>query len=78
MSLTPRTKPSAKQMQHHRKRTGEHQKRSKTFQKAYWPYLPLMSLAAIVMIALGAWVIGPTGAVIGSITAGIAAVAILL
>ncbi len=78
MSLTTRTKPSSQQVRHHRKRTGEHQRRSKNFHKAYWPYLPLVSIAAAVMITLGAWVIGPAGAVVGSVTAGIAALVVLL
>jgi hypothetical protein len=78
MSLTPQSKPTAQQTQHLRKRTGEHQRRSKTFEKAYWPYLPLLSIAALVMVVLGSWVLGPAGAVVGSVTAGVAAVTILL
>jgi len=78
MSITARTKPTPQQMQHHRKRTGDHQRRNKNFHKAYWPYLPLVSLAALIMVTLGAWAIGPTGAVVGSVTAGIAALVILL
>jgi hypothetical protein len=78
MSLTTRSKPTNKQVQHLRKRTGDHQRRSKNFHKAYWPYLPLFGIAALVMIVLGAWVIGPAGAAIGGITASIAAAVILL
>ena len=78
MSLTTRTKPSSKQLQHNRKRNGEHKRRSKDFHKAYWPYLPLFGIAALIMVVLGAWVLGPTGAVVGSLTAGFAAAAILL
>jgi hypothetical protein len=78
MSLTTRTKPSSKQAQHHRKRNGEHQRRGKSFHKAYWPYLPLFSIAAVIMVVLGAWVLGPAGAVVGSVTAGFAVLVIAL
>jgi hypothetical protein len=77
MSLTTRSKPSSKQMQHHRKRSGDHQRRSKDFHKAYWPYLPMLGLAAVVIV-FGAIVLGPSGAVAGSVVAGIAVVAIIL
>jgi hypothetical protein len=74
MALATRGKPTV----HHKKRTGEHQRRSKEFKKAYWPYLPLLGIAAIAIIGLGGYIIGPSGAVFGTITVSIAAIALLI
>jgi hypothetical protein len=69
---------SNKQASKPKKLTGDHQRRSKHFVKTYWPYIPVLSLSAILVIALGAWVIGPAGAVFGTITVGVAVVALLV
>lgn len=41
------TKPKPRQTIHHRKRTGEHQKRGRNFHNTYWPYLPLVAVVAL-------------------------------
>jgi hypothetical protein len=74
MALATRGKPTV----HHKKRIGEHQRRNKEFKKTYWPYLPLLGVAAILTIGLGAIIIGPAGAVFGSVTVSIAVVAFLI
>jgi hypothetical protein len=78
MSLTTNRKPSTKQIQHHRKRSGDHQRRSKNFHKAYWPYLPMLGVGALVIVASGAVVLGLGGAIAGGIVASIAVVVIIL
>lgn len=40
---------------HHRKRQGSHHKRSKTYEKSYWPYLPLLAIAGVAMLLNVAW-----------------------
>jgi hypothetical protein len=74
MALATREKPTV----HHKKRIGEHQRRSKEFKKTYWPYLPLLGVAGIAMIGLGAYIIGPSGAIFGTVTVSIAALALLV
>jgi len=76
MSLTPRT--AKRPTVHQKKRAGDHQTRNKHFHKAYWPYLPLMCVAAVVVIVLGAWAIGPTGAVMGTVAITVASIAVIL
>jgi hypothetical protein len=39
---------------HHRKRIGQHHKRSKQYDKHYWPYLPLLAIAGFSLL-LNAW-----------------------
>jgi hypothetical protein len=51
---------------HEKKRVGNHQKQTKHFMKAYWPYLPLFGLAGILIIVVGTRVLGTPGTVIGS------------
>ncbi|MGF7228827.1 MAG: hypothetical protein ACQR33_02465 [Candidatus Saccharibacteria bacterium] len=41
------SKPKTRQSVHHKRRTGQHQPHTKHFMKTYWPYLPMMGLAAI-------------------------------
>ncbi len=74
MALATRGKPTV----HHKKRVGEHQRRSKEFKKAYWPYLPLLGIGAIAIVAIGGYVMGPAGAVFGTVTVSIATVALLV
>ena len=62
----------------HQRRTGAHQKQTKHFMQTYWPYLPLFSLAAVLIIIAGARMLGAPGAVIGSTTVGIAGVSLLI
>lgn len=45
MAIATKSKP--RQTVHHRKRTGEHQKRGRTFHDTYWPYLPLVAVVAL-------------------------------
>jgi hypothetical protein len=74
MALATRGKPTM----HHKKRIGEHQRRNKDFKKTYWPFLPLLGIAAIITIGLGAKVLGPAGAVFGTVTVSIATLALLV
>lgn len=62
----------------HKKRVGAHQKQSQHFMKTYWPYLPLFVVLAIVVIVGGLRMLGPTGAVIGSVGVIIAGLGFLL
>ncbi|HET6924630.1 MAG TPA: CAP domain-containing protein [Candidatus Saccharimonadales bacterium] len=50
MTLVARAKPPA----HHKKRSGSHHRRTKSYHKAYWPYLPiaLIVLGGIIFNAL--------------------------
>jgi hypothetical protein len=47
MTLAVRPKPSV----HHKKRVGQHRKHDKHYAKAYWPYLPLIAVFAIGLLA---------------------------
>lgn len=47
MTLAVRPKPPA----HHKKRTGQHRKQSKHYAKAYWPYLPILAVFTIGLVA---------------------------
>ncbi len=40
---------------HHRKRQGNHHKRSKVYEKSYWPYLPLLAVAGVAMLVNVIW-----------------------
>src|SRR5688572_2387519 len=39
--------PKPRQSVHHKRRTGQHQKRSQQFHKTYWPYLPIGLVIAL-------------------------------
>lgn len=62
----------------HKKRTGAHQKQNKRFMKTYWPYLPLFGIAAVIIIVMGARVLGLPGAVVGSVSMLLAAISFML
>lgn len=67
MTLTAKQKrgrPSSRNL----KRNGLHQKHTNHFMKTYWPYLPLFVTIGIGIIIFGAIVVGPVGAIFGSIT----------
>jgi hypothetical protein len=71
MSLTKtqkRGRPSSRYL----KRNGLHRKQTSSFMKTYWPYLPLFVTIGIGVVVFGALVVGPAGAVFGSITVFIA------
>jgi hypothetical protein len=77
MTLTTKQKlgrPSSR----HIKRNGLHQKRTSHFMKTYWPYLPMFAVIGIGVIVFGALVIGPVGAIFGSISVCIAAFTIAI
>ena len=40
---------------HHRKRQGGHHKRSKPYEKTYWPYLPLLAIGGLAVLVNLAW-----------------------
>jgi hypothetical protein len=40
---------------HHQKRHGDHHKRTKPYEKTYWPYLPLLAVAGVTMMLNLAW-----------------------
>lgn len=53
MVLIPQAKPPTRV--HHKKRSGKHHKHSKDYSKPYWPYLPLLAIVGIGIIANGVW-----------------------
>jgi hypothetical protein len=53
MSLTP-AKPKPNSI-HHRKRHGLHQKQTKRFKNTYWPYLPLLLVVGLGLLASTVW-----------------------
>jgi hypothetical protein len=60
MALATRPKPAV----HHRKRQAQHHRHSKTYVKAYWPYLPMLAIVgagAIVNQALYSMNLDSTG-----------------
>ena len=46
MAIASKSKP--KQTIHHKKRVGQHQRQTKHYMKTYWPYLPMLGIAAVV------------------------------
>lgn len=40
---------------HHRKRQGSHHKRNKTYEKSYWPYLPLLAITGMAILVNVIW-----------------------
>ncbi len=40
---------------HHRKRQANHHKRSKTYEKSYWPYLPMLMIAGLAVLVNVVW-----------------------
>ncbi len=44
-----------KRITNHHKRVGAHQKRTPTFMKTYWPYIPMVISAGILIISGGFW-----------------------
>jgi hypothetical protein len=40
---------------HHRKRQGNHHKRNKSYDKSYWPFLPLLAIAGVAMLINLVW-----------------------
>jgi len=63
---------------YHKKITGLHQKKTKSFVKAYWPYLPLMSVAIVGLTIMGGNVLGAQGAIFGGVGATVASVLIII
>ncbi|HUC87945.1 MAG TPA: hypothetical protein VMR95_02255 [Candidatus Binatia bacterium] len=61
-----------------KKRYGMHQSHNKSFAKAYWPYLPVFSIAGILIVVAGARVLGLTGAIVGSASVLIAGVSFII
>lgn len=58
---------------HHQKRHGQHHKRTKPYEKTYWPYLPLLAIAGISLVINFAWTglsqpVQMGGAVLGAST----------
>ncbi len=51
MTLVARPKPPA----HHKKLSGRHHRQSKTYQKPYWPYLPLVAIVVAGALLNSAW-----------------------
>lgn len=51
MSLTTRPRPKA----HHRKRQAMHHKRGKHYMKAYLPYLPMLGIVGLGVLAARLW-----------------------
>jgi hypothetical protein len=41
------SKPKTRSSVHHKRRTGQHQPQTKHFMKTYWPYLPMIGVAAV-------------------------------
>jgi hypothetical protein len=60
------------------KRNGLHQKHTSHFMKTYWPYLPMFVVIGLGVILFGALVIGPVGAIFGSVTVCIAACTMII
>jgi len=54
------TKPRPKQTIHHKRRAGKHQPHNKHFMKTYWPYLPMIGIAAVVNSLVGATTMATT------------------
>ncbi|HJP96243.1 MAG TPA: hypothetical protein VJ843_02625 [Candidatus Saccharimonadales bacterium] len=54
------TKPRQKETVHHRRRAGKHQPQTKHFMKTYWPYLPMIGIAAVVNSLVGASTVAST------------------
>jgi hypothetical protein len=77
MALSHQTVNRRGSQVHDQKRYGQHRKHTKPFLKAYYPYLPLFGIAALAIIFMGAKVLGEAGAIMGSITVGIGAAALL-
>jgi len=48
-------KPKRTSTIHHKKRSGQHHKQSKHYVKPYWPYLPLLAIVGIGIIANSVW-----------------------
>jgi len=63
---------------YHKKITGMHQKKTKSFVKAYWPYLPLMSIAIVGLAVMGGDVLGMQGAIFGGVGATVASILIII
>jgi hypothetical protein len=77
MTLTAKQKrgrPSSRNL----KRNGLHQKHTNHFMKTYWPYLPLFVTIGVGVIIFGAIVVGPVGAILGSITVSFAAFTLII
>jgi hypothetical protein len=53
MVLVSKAKPTA--TIHHKKRAGRHHQQGKNYSKPYWPYLPLLAIVGIGIIANGIW-----------------------
>lgn len=53
MSLTP-AKPKPNSI-HHLRRHGKHQKHTKRFKDTYWPYLPLLLVVGVGLLASSVW-----------------------
>lgn len=66
MSLAAKSKPRHTSTIYHKRRTGTHRKQTKPFLSTYWPYLPLLGIAAIVIILGGMKFLGLAGTLIGS------------
>ncbi len=49
------TKPSRPTNLHHRKRHGEHHKKSQHYTKPYWPYLPLLAIVGLGIVINMVW-----------------------
>lgn len=49
--MTLVTKPKPKPQPHAKKRTAQHHRRSKAYHKAYWPYLPLLLIVGLGLVA---------------------------
>lgn len=56
MALATRPKPKVQ----HKKRVAQHHRQSKTYLKAYWPYLPMLAIVAVGVVVSSHW---PTGLV---------------
>jgi hypothetical protein len=63
---------------YHKKISGLHQKKTKSFVKAYWPYLPLMSFAIAGIAIMGGDVLGTQGAIFGGVGATVASILIII
>lgn len=78
MTLATKPIPHKKNTTEYKKRNGSHQKQSKPFMKTYWPYLPLFGIAAVIIVVMGARVLGLPGAVVGSVSMLLAAISFML
>lgn len=59
MALATRPKSTV----HHKKRRAQHHRHSKTYVKAYWPYLPMLAIVGVGAIVNRLW---PAGALPGA------------